>query len=413
MNKQFWWGLWVAFFLIQFNYTSAVAQATYTVNTPIDEDLDNANCSLREALTASNTNTAYNGCIPVGTPGADTIEFDPGLTGATVLLLTGELRIDDDLIINGLGRDHLTLDGNRNGRVFRVGEQTQVELNDLHITNALAGFSAGVGITHNAEVVIRNSLIDHNEANEKGGGIGMDPGTQVTIINTTIAHNRAGGGFTQQGGGINTVGNLTLIQSTVSHNEAFNHGGGIFITGGEVQVQNSTISNNTALNQNGTDGGGGMFLVKGSATLESTTLTQNQASGRGGGILTRPTFQLKSTLVAGNTLLASTGGAVSTLPDSAVAYTYAGNGGPDLSGSFISQGFNLVGDPEGFNGLSDGVNNDQVGVTDPGLEVLADNGGDTETHALMAASPALDTGSCAGLLMDQRGGGSDCRFNVT
>jgi len=34
-----------------------------------------------------------------------------------------------------------------------------------------------------------------------------------------------------------------------------------------------------------------------------------------------------------------------------------------------------------------------IGVADPGLGILADNGGRTETIALLASSPAIDAGS--------------------
>src|SRR5262245_44452220 len=49
--------------------------------------------SLRAAIAQANAHT-----------GADTIDFQPGLTG-TIALTGGELDISDDLTINGLGAD--------------------------------------------------------------------------------------------------------------------------------------------------------------------------------------------------------------------------------------------------------------------------------------------------------------------
>ena len=67
----------------------------------------------------------------------------------------------------------------------------------------------------------------------------------------------------------------------------------------------------------------------------------------------------------------------------------------------------------GSGGLTNGVNNNQVGVSDVRLAPLANNGGPTQTYALLAGSPALDAGSnCVTdntcgftLTTDQRGPG--------
>ena len=55
-------------------------------------------------------------------------------------------------------------------------------------------------------------------------------------------------------------------------------------------------------------------------------------------------------------------------------------------------------------GLVNGVNCNQVGVADPGLDPngLQQNGGPTETIALVSGSPAIDAGSNA-LAVDPQG----------
>jgi hypothetical protein len=101
----------------------------------------------------------------------------------------------------------------------------------------------------------------------------------------------------------------------------------------------------------------------------------------------------------------------------------AGNVGvnPELLGLFSSQGHNLIGKSDGTNGFTNAVNGDKVGTTatplDARLAALANNGGPTKTHALLAGSPSLDAGdNCAfdnscvpqyglSLLTDQRGAG--------
>ena len=82
---------------------------------------------------------------------------------------------------------------------------------------------------------------------------------------------------------------------------------------------------------------------------------------------------------------------------------------PDLSGgTFTSGGNTLIGDLGSATGFTDGVNSDQVGSAgtpiDPLLGALADNGGPTQTHALLAGSTAINNGeSAVAPLTDQLG----------
>ena len=73
--------------------------------------------SLRDAITQANAHA-----------GADTIDFQPGLTG-TIALTGGELDITDDLKINGPGADKLTVSGNNTSRIFKV--ESGETVNDL------------------------------------------------------------------------------------------------------------------------------------------------------------------------------------------------------------------------------------------------------------------------------------------
>ncbi len=88
--------------------------------------------------------------------------------------------------------------------------------------------------------------------------------------------------------------------------------------------------------------------------------------------------------------------------------------GPDVNGTFTSQGHNLVGKSDGSSsGFTNGSNGDQVGTIaapiDPLLGALMNNGGTTFTHGLLYNSPAVDAGddvvtvSPLFLTTDQRG----------
>ena len=151
----------------------------------------------------------------------------------------------------------------------------------------------------------------------------------------------------------------------------------------DLTLTNVTVSGNIA-----TSAGGGLWTQQ-SATIVNSTFTLNSADS-GGGIRTQGgsgTVDLLNTIVAGNTGVSAN---------------------PDLQGNFTTSGYNLIGDGTGQSNLVDGVNNDQVGSggspIDPLLGGLADNGGPTLTHALLAGSLAIDAGTATGApTVDQRG----------
>ena len=152
--------------------------------------------------------------------------------------------------------------------------------------------------------------------------------------------------------------------------------------GGSVTMTNSTVSGNVTIGS-----GGGIFSNLGSISLTNVTVTNNSTTGTNGGGLAQ----------------ASTG--VITLDNTIVAGNLRGVTASDISGT-VSGSFNLIG-TGGSGGLVNGVNNNQVGVSDARLSPLANNGGPTQTHALLSGSPALDAGSNtlannAGLTTDQR-----------
>ncbi|HMC70714.1 MAG TPA: Ig-like domain-containing protein, partial [Mycobacteriales bacterium] len=124
----------------------------------------------------------------------------------------------------------------------------------------------------------------------------------------------------------------------------------------------------------------------------NSTITNNSTGtgGSGGGIIrSAGTVTVKSSIIAGN----------------------SASPGPDVFGSFTSQGFNLVGKSDNSTGFTDAT--DQKGTVasalDAQLLALADNGGPTQTHSLQCTSPAIDKGKNFVLdinnnpLPDQRG----------
>src|SRR5205823_4230126 len=113
-----------------------------------------------------------------------------------------------------------------------------------------------------------------------------------------------------------------------------------------------TISGNTA------DVLGGGLCNLGTATLANATIAANTASG----------LDNDGQLVVRNTVIAA----------NAVA---------DCQGTISSQGYNLVQNTAGCTIAGDATGN--LVAMDPHLGPLADNGGPTFTHALLAGSAAL------------------------
>jgi Right handed beta helix region len=175
-------------------------------------------------------------------------------------------------------------------------------------------------------------------------------------------------------GGVRGVGGtLTIADSTVSGNQAGSNFPGIQQFGGSAFIANSTISDNQTT---GNVGGGAGASNGATMTIESSTITNNRIGGiRASDAGT--VVNVKNTVVSDNT------------PDDCDTAV--------SGGTIASQGNNLSSDDScGFTLPTDQED------TDPLLDLLADNGGPTDTHALLTGSPAVDEGG-SDQAEDQRG----------
>ncbi len=218
----------------------------------------------------------------------------------------------------------------------------------------------------------------------------------------TLRNLALSGGFSSFGGGVFNGGTLSIQNSTISGNTA-DFAGGVENFFGNLTIENSTVSGNTA------NGGGGVFNYAGFLTLTNSTISGNSANEAGGlfntGYCCGYFGGYAGELTLNNSLIAGNQAAVAPEIENS---NYLGN--------VNANNFNLF----GANGDA-GVTGFTPGPTDivpaPGVAVadilgpLTDNGGPTETHALVAGSPAIDTGDPGGcrdtfgtrLLTDQRG----------
>ena len=353
-------------------------------------------------------------------PGGSTIQFAPGLAGSTIhLSSTLDLtETDGPEVING----PITLTTDGTATVLQVNTGTTATLDSLIITGGYSTTNGGGifntgnltaydctitgntgnggGIYNYGTLALTNCNINHNTGDGPlgGGGIYLDwrsAGT-ATITNSTISNNSASDG----GGVYNEDSTLTIINSTISNNTATGQdansgsvltplGGGIYSNGlygsttiGITTLINSTIADNTAPT------GGGIYVNGGLVTLTNCTVAYNTANSpggwSGGGIFAYNGYGQTDVSPLPSVVLNNTIVAINTDIDPSVA------GNPDdLNGSAVAGSFNLIGDSTGdFTGITNGVNGNQIGVTNLGLGSLANNGGPTQTIALLPGSPA-------------------------
>ena len=249
------------------------------------------------------------------------------------------------------------------------------------------------GIVNEGVLTLVHVTIDANQATaDMVGGLDNQVDSIVAATNVTITNNTA----VQTAGGIGNGGTVTLTNATVSNNSAFYEAGIYNTSGGQLTINSSTVSGNT-----GQDGGG--IGNGGNATLTNVTISGNTAStAAGGGIENGGAITLTNVTIDGNRAVQGGGiysmsGSVQ-LKNSIVANSFAGG---NCSGTITSNGNNLSSDNTCASYFIAAGDLDNV---DPLLGPLQDNGGATQTHALIAGSPAIDSGSNSGCpSADQRG----------
>jgi CSLREA domain-containing protein len=198
-----------------------------TVNTDEDELNTDGDCSLREAITAADTNAAVDGCDAGSATGRDAIHFSLG-PEATIVLASELPPVTDasGLNINGM-MAKITVSGDESVRVLQEEAGAKLTLHNLTVADGNAGSSTGVfggGVFNNGGTLkVDHSTFTGNSA-VFGGGIQTFNGT-LKVINSTLSGNNNGGNFSGSGGIHNNNGTLNVISSTFSNNGVRNDGG--------------------------------------------------------------------------------------------------------------------------------------------------------------------------------------------
>ncbi len=448
---------------------SAMAGVRLTVTTTADNSAgpsnDDGQCTLREAITASNAGDGLNhDCPSSGTPSENQIGFAAALGAHPVINLTafGDLQFGtNDVTVTGPA----TVNGFTGFRVIT---------------------SNGINLTLNSLTISNGN--ENNNANNQGlgGGIRQING-RLFLNGSTVSGNTTtrdiAGNPDVEGGGIYSSGPVTLTDSVVTNNQAIANttggstasaialGGGVEVSGDDVTMDNSVASGNKVIaSGNGSgnveaDGAG--VRSDGEISIEHSTISGNLASAtatgsgqpvvQGGGLLFHGTLPIDIELstIVNNLMKAPTsttaglqvgGGINDSSTDTAdyVSDTIAGNGldaASQTTGTISGLNFLSHGATENFSNAiianpvgSPGTNcfggpfadNSTPNVefpgdmttpcfdathmnimhADPQLGALGNHGGGTPTMVPATTSPVIDQGTASDqndLTKDQRG----------
>jgi CSLREA domain-containing protein len=434
---------------------------TITVTTFQDEYNDtDTGCSLREAITAANTNAAFGGCPAGSDTETDTIVL-PADTytftrfGSDDTNIYGDLDIQSTLNLTGAGMDQTIIDAAQIDRVIHIAGAYTVTITGLTLKNGLLVTGNGGGLLNNSgTITLTNIRISDSQAGDGAFGGGISNNGTI-YMDACIIEGNAGGDtttvvFPGYGGGIYNKNSATMTidhtvirdnrtgsrgQVVATTNEHGGLGGGIH-NEGVLTINHSLISFNRAgditaisvVNPYCVVGGyGGGISNVGSLTVTNTTIAGNSGGnasapggsicvlgGGGGGI---SGFYATETVLESDTIYGNTRGdgvSVSGAAGGLILYSthvsihntiLTGNeyvNCTDLDGtsSLVSGDYNII--TSNICPIS-GTTTHNLAV-DPLLSSLVDNRGPTQTLALLAGSPAIDKGDPADCpTTDQRG----------
>jgi hypothetical protein len=370
---------------------------------------DSGTGSLRAALTAASASTDE-----------DTINLPNG----DYVLATGQFNVSGRVLIQGQSSAETVIDGDYQFRVFQLSANASVEMSDLQIINArsVGSFAYGGAIENFGSLMMTQCRIASCESSAEGGGIANDntyPSEATTILHQCELTYITG----RDGGAVANFGHFVAIDTLFDHNIG-NQGAALadLTAGGDALLVNCTLSNNQAAGNGGAiahfSNNAGNTLI-----MVNCTISGNHAGNVGGAMFhygTPAVTRLFNVTITDNEANNHSGGVYANTGGCNLSHTIiAGNRSPsagysDIAGTFISRGYNLIGDA-GVATLTGPQTGDIKGTTadplDAHLGPLANYGGLYPTNPPTGDSPAINGGNPAGavdntgapLLRDQRG----------
>ncbi|MBD3882635.1 DUF4347 domain-containing protein [Phormidium tenue FACHB-886] len=328
-------------------------------------------------------------------PGAITVRNsrfsnNKGINGAAINSLNGKLVVENSQFINN-DTDAAQVGGGENPTLRGYGGAIYTDRS-------------------NNSIVIKSSRFDGNRSKASGGAIHLfaDPEDNVSIDASVFTNNKATGLAGGEGGKAGAIahirnsvgaGKFTLSNSTIANNTGYDQGGGLWVYSAPTTITNSTFSGNKLFGTGYSNVGGGMTLYSDTEII-NTTIANNYAGWVGGGISApdNAKVSVKNTIFYSNT---------------------ADNGNEKYgiqqhtNRALIDNGGNIQFPPKKTSFGNDNNATDKVKLIDPKLGALKDNGGGILTHALLAGSPAINTGVSNGApTTDERGIKRDGKVDI-
>lgn len=338
------------FTLFTILFVSASANAatwTVTKSTDSNDNICNADCSLREAVFNADS--------------GDTVEFNSNLIGQNFTLGGSEIAISK----------RITIDGNLDG--------VNVAFISGAMTSRIFNIQPAAGLVlKNAILVQGNGKPNANSPDNSEGGAIYAMNASLSLERVALRGNKAKfSGAIMLWGGTHHFKNCSFTGNSAETNTAFS-----VRFDATLFMSNTTVSgNNYFVEDNDTLGGGAITLQGGNLFVRNSTIVFN--SGRiGGGIAVAESVSWDNVIDIGNTIVAQ---------NTAVSIGQDIRSAADLT--ITSRGGNLIGDLDTIPANTFNQPNDIFGVNPLLGPINASLGGHPILyHPLQAGSPARNGG---------------------
>ena len=386
------------------------------------------------------------GTLTITGPGASSLTISGNNGVSTRDFRIFEIVSGGNLSISGVTVSGAKFNSNNGGAFYNFGGTLSISNSTLSDNSA----SGGGAISNRGTLSITNSTLSDNSAYSQGGAIVNSGGTSiVNISNSTLSNNSAIlGGAIVSGSGTLNISNSTLSNnSVISGGNSGGWGGAIYNIGDStLSISNSTLSNNSApygtwagvaggaiynsssgaiaiansTLSNNTSGAGGAISSTGTGniTISNSTLSNNSATLYGGGAIyiyntnnPRPTLTISNSTLSNNSVTTNGrfGGAIyndgailsisnSTLSNNSATSASAIRGGGFFVNTIFANGTGVQFDVGGVTGTNNLVTSGTyswattVSRASLNLGLLQNNGGSTQTIAILSGSMAIGAG---------------------
>jgi hypothetical protein len=212
-----------------------------------------------------------------------------------------------EIVLDGDGH---TIDGNGNGPILLIENDTTVRVRDVTLTHGASDLGAaifsigrltvensrlidnsgirGAGVHSDGDVTITGSTFSGNETNYGGAVALMPEGATATLaIRDSVFHDNSAavnGGVLYVFSTNDAVANVSLTNVTIEDNTSSNGTAGIDLIAGDESELTATIAASRIVNNTGYRGGLGVISSTGVAevTMTGTTVAGNHSTATGG-----------------------------------------------------------------------------------------------------------------------------------